>query len=62
MMANKRGGTKCTLQCLRADSLERVRNHRNKQIDKPEVEDKNADDEKDARHEELCVDHLIHSS
>ena len=46
--------------CLLPDSSERVRDNGDEEIDEPEVEDDDADDEEEARHEVLRVNHVVH--
>lgn len=57
---DSRRSTKRALLRIRADSRERIRNHRNEQIDEPEIEHDETNDEEKARHEELGIDHLVH--
>ena len=60
MREDVRRSPKRALLRVRADGRERVRDDRDEQVDKPKVEDDNANDVEEARHEELGVHHSVH--
>ena len=48
--------------CVAPDRRERVRDHSDEEIDEPEIQDDDADDKEEARHEELGVHHVVHQA
>ena len=57
---HSRGSTERARSCLCSNSGKRIRDHGDEQIDKPKIEHDETSDEKEARYEELCVDHVVH--
>ncbi len=55
-----RGSTERARLRFRSNDKERVRDHGDEQVDKPKIEHDKTSDKKDARNEELCVDHVVH--
>jgi hypothetical protein len=57
---HSRGSAERARSRLRSDSGERIRDHGDEQVNKPKIEHDKTNDEKEARYEELCVDHVVH--
>lgn len=57
---HSRSSTERRLMRLLTNSRERIRDHSHEENDQPKIEDDDADDEEDAGHEELGLDHAVH--
>jgi hypothetical protein len=60
VVVDLRCGTECARLRLCSDGGERVRDYGDEQVDEPKIEHDKTNDEKEARYEELRVDHGIH--